>query len=68
MYDNYESYSELNIKDFQEHATDPFPLYIKEKHCVEIDHPRLVEDQEKSFPMGLVYEDYDYEPWERHEE
>jgi hypothetical protein len=68
VYDSCESDSEMDMKDFQEHATNPFPLYIKEKHCVEIDHPGPAEDQEKSFPMGPVYEDYDSDPWESHEE
>jgi hypothetical protein len=68
VYDSYESDSEMNMKDFQEHATEPFPLYIEGKHCVEIIHPGPAEDQEKSFPMGLVYEDYDSDPWESHEE
>jgi hypothetical protein len=30
--------SEVDMKDFQDHTIDPFPLYIKEKHCVEIIH------------------------------
>ena len=68
MYDSYESYSELNMKYFQEHATEPFPLYIKGKHCVEISHPGPAEDQEQSFPMGHVYDDYEADRWEIHEE
>jgi hypothetical protein len=62
MYDNYESDFELGMKDFQEHAIEPFPLYIEGKHCVEINHPRLAEDQEKIFPMGISYEYYDFDP------
>jgi hypothetical protein len=34
---------------------------------VEISHPGPAEDQEKSFPMGPVYDDYDSDPWESHE-
>jgi hypothetical protein len=68
MYDSYESDYEMDMKDFQEHATEPFSLYIKEKHCVEIGHPGPVEDQEQSFPMVLVYDDYDSYLWEIHEE
>jgi hypothetical protein len=44
MYDNYESDSEVDMKDFQYHTIEPFPLYIKEKHCVEMSHPGSVED------------------------
>jgi hypothetical protein len=44
VYDNYESDSDVDMKDFQDHTIDPFPLYIKEKHCVEINHPRSAED------------------------
>jgi hypothetical protein len=32
------------MKDFQEHPTEPFSLYIKEKHCVEINHPGPTEN------------------------
>jgi hypothetical protein len=67
VYDNYESDSEMDMKDFQEHAIDPFHLYIKEKHCVEIGHPGPAKDQEQSFPMVHVYDDYDPDPWESHE-
>jgi hypothetical protein len=34
---------------------------------VEISHPGHAEYQEQSFPMGLVYDDYDSDPWESHE-
>jgi hypothetical protein len=68
VYDSYESDFELDMKDFQEHAAEPFPLYIEGKHCVEISHPGPAEDPEPSFPIGLVYEDYDSDPWESHEE
>ena len=67
MYDIFESDSELDMKDFQENATKPFPLYIEGKHCVEIIHLGPAEDQEQSFPMGPVFDDYDFDPWESHE-
>jgi hypothetical protein len=35
------------MKYFQDHIVDPFPLLIKEKHWVEINYPRLVENIEK---------------------
>jgi hypothetical protein len=35
---------------------------------MEINHPGPAEDQEQSFPMGLVYDNYDSDPWESHEE
>jgi hypothetical protein len=44
VYDNYESDSGVDRKDFQDHTIDPFPLYIKEKHCVEINHPGSTKD------------------------
>ena len=37
-YDNYESDSDVDMKDFKDHTIEPFPLYIKEEHCVEINH------------------------------
>jgi hypothetical protein len=61
--ESYVSYFE----GFQEHTTKPFPLYIEEKHCVEIRHSVPIEDKEKSFPMFPVYDDYDSDPWERNE-
>jgi hypothetical protein len=67
VYDSFESDSELDMNDFQEHAIEPFPLYIEGKHCVEISHPGPAKDQEQIFPMGLVYDDYDSNPWESHE-
>jgi hypothetical protein len=39
VYDNYESDSELDMKDFQEHTTESYPLFNKEKYCEEINHP-----------------------------
>jgi hypothetical protein len=41
---NHDIDSDVDMKNFQDHTIDPFPLYIKEKHCVEINHPRLAED------------------------
>jgi hypothetical protein len=58
----------LYFEDFQEHTTEPFPLYIEEKHCVEIFHSVPTEDKEKRFQVVLVYDDYDSDPWESHEE
>jgi hypothetical protein len=46
-YDNYESDSDMDIKDFQDHTIEPFPLFIKEKHWVEINHPGPAEDIEQ---------------------
>jgi hypothetical protein len=57
-----------NFEDFQEHTIEPFPLYIKEKNCVEIHHFVPIKDKESSFPMVHVYDDYDFDPWESHEE
>jgi hypothetical protein len=57
-----------NFEDFQEHTMEPFPLYIKEKHCVEMHHSVPTEDKGKIFPMFPVYDDYDSDPWESHEE
>jgi hypothetical protein len=34
------------MKDFQDQTIDPFPLLIKEKNWVEINHPRPAEDTE----------------------
>jgi hypothetical protein len=48
--ESYVSYFE----DFQEHTTKPFPLYIEEKHCVEIRHSVPTEDKGQSFPMFPV--------------
>ena len=58
----------LDFEDFQEHTTEPFPLYIEEKHRVEIRHYVPTEDKEQSFPMVPVYDDYEYDIWESHEE
>jgi hypothetical protein len=35
------------MKYFQDQTIDPFPLFIKEKHWVEINHPGPAEDTEK---------------------
>jgi hypothetical protein len=47
VYDNYESDSDVDMKEFQDHTIEPFPLYIKEQHCVEINHPGSTEDIEQ---------------------
>jgi hypothetical protein len=39
IYDNYESDSEMDIQDFQEHTIDPYPLFAKEEYYEEINHP-----------------------------
>jgi len=62
-----------DFKKFQDLAIDTFPLFIEEKHCVEINHPGPEEDiqehdKEERFPMVHVYDDYDSDPWESHEE
>jgi hypothetical protein len=43
VYDIYESYFELDMWDFQEHTTESYPLFTKEKYCEEINHPWLAE-------------------------
>jgi hypothetical protein len=47
VYDIYESDSDVDMKDFQDHTIDPFPLYFKEKHCVDINHLGSTEDIEQ---------------------
>jgi hypothetical protein len=73
VYDSYESDYELDMQDFQEHTTESYPLFNKEKYCEEINRPwpaEITEQQieEKSFPTGPVYDDYESDPWESHEE
>jgi hypothetical protein len=73
VYDNYESDSELDMQDFQEKTAEPYPLFIKEEYYEEINHPGPAEDveqqiEEKIFPTGPVYDDYESDPWERKEE
>jgi hypothetical protein len=46
MYDNYESYFELDIQDIQEHTREPYPLFSKEYYHEETSHPRPAEDTE----------------------
>jgi hypothetical protein len=46
-YDSYESDSDVDMKDFQDHTIEPFPLYIKEEHCVEINHLGPTKDTEQ---------------------
>jgi hypothetical protein len=36
VYDNYESDSELDMQDIQEHTTEPYPLFLKEDYHEEI--------------------------------
>jgi hypothetical protein len=58
VYDSYESDSELEMQDFQEHTTESYPLFTKGKYCEEINHPwpaGITEQQieEKSSSMVL---------------
>jgi hypothetical protein len=46
-YDSYESDSDVDMKDFQDHTIEPSLLYIKEKCFVEIIHPGLIENTEQ---------------------
>jgi len=39
VYDSYESDSELDMPDFQEHTTEPCPLFINKNHHEKINHP-----------------------------
>jgi hypothetical protein len=55
------------MQDFQEHTTEPYPLFIKEKYYEEINHPEQ-HDEEQSFPTVPVYDDYESDPWESYEE
>jgi hypothetical protein len=73
VYDSYESDSELDMQDFQEHTAKSYPLFTKEKNYEEISHLGPIEDTEKqieehSLPTIPVYEDYESNPWESHEE
>jgi hypothetical protein len=69
VYDSYESDYELDMQDFQEHTSESYPLFTKEKYYEEINHPGPAEDTEQqSFPTILVYDDYESDPWESHEE
>jgi hypothetical protein len=73
VYDSYESDSELDMWDFQEQTSEPYPLFINEKYYEEISHPGPAERlsnslKSKSFPTGPVYDDYESDPWESHEE
>jgi hypothetical protein len=47
VYDSYESDFDVDMKDFQDHTIEPFPLFNKEKHWVEINHPGPIEDIEQ---------------------
>ena len=73
VYDSYESSSELDVQDFQEHTVGPYPLFIKQDDLEEIipygpTKDTKKQDQEKSFPMGPVYDDYESDPWVSQEE
>jgi hypothetical protein len=61
------------VQDFQEQTVGPYPLFIKQDYLEEIIPPRPAEDtkqqdEEQSFPMGPVYDDYESDPWESQEE
>jgi alpha-galactosidase/6-phospho-beta-glucosidase family protein len=55
VYDSYESDSELDMQDFQEHTTEPYPLFIKEKYYEEINHPGPAEDTESRLKRKLSH-------------
>jgi hypothetical protein len=46
VYNSYESDFDMDMKDFQDHTIDPFPLFSKENHWVETSHPGPIEDIE----------------------
>jgi hypothetical protein len=73
VYESYESNFELDVQDLQEHTVEPYPLFIKEKHFEEINHPGPTENteqhnEEHNFSLGPVYDDYESDPWESREE
>jgi hypothetical protein len=45
-YKSYESDSDMDMKDFQDHTIESFPLFNEEMNWVEINHPGLAEDTE----------------------
>jgi hypothetical protein len=54
-------------------TTEPYPLFLKGDYHEEINHPwpaEIIEqhDEEQSFPMGPVYDDYESDPWESQED
>jgi hypothetical protein len=73
VYDSYESNSEMDMQDFQEHTSESYPLFTKGKYCEEISHPWPTEITEKhieeqSSSHGPVYDDYESDPCESQEE
>jgi hypothetical protein len=59
VYDSYESDSELDMQDIQEHTTEPYPLFIKEDYHEEINHPWPAEiteqqNEERAFPRSCL--------------
>lgn len=61
------------MKDIEEHTTKPYPLFLKGYYHEEIIPPGPAEDteqhdEEQSFPTGLVYDNYESDPWESQEE
>jgi hypothetical protein len=67
VYDSYESGSELDTQNFQEKTAEPSPLFTNERQCEEIS-PSEQQIEKQSFPTGLIYDDYDSDPWESQEE
>jgi hypothetical protein len=61
------------MQDIQEHTSDPYPFFCEEYYHEEINHPgptEITEQQikEQIFPTGPVYDDYESDPWESHED
>jgi hypothetical protein len=61
------------MQDIHEKTTDPYPPFIKEDYHEEINHPVLAEIteqqiEEQSFLTSPVYDDYESDPWESHED
>jgi hypothetical protein len=73
IYDNYELDFNLDMQDIQEHTVEPYPIFHEEYYHEEINHlglAKITEQQieEQSFPTGLVYDDYESDPCESHED
>jgi len=72
VYDSYESYFEMDMRDIQEQTVDLYPLFTNEEYYEEISHPEPAENakkqtKEKSLPTRPVYDDDESDPWEIHE-
>jgi hypothetical protein len=55
------------MQDLQEQTVEPYPLFTNEEYYEEINHPEKHEE-EKNFPTGPVYDDYESDLWESQEE